>query len=159
MNTIRMRERLGLSPLAVAGLSLLAVPRIVAHDVGMDHQLAYSLMTFVPLAVWLGVVLWRRVPNPLATLTVIGVCYGVLLGVVHVALWNVSFGDSPPSLGGNLDGVLPAAVEAVVLRAFTVASSLVTGTAVGAALGVLAWLLARIVPGLGPGRPSREGVS
>ncbi|GAA1241938.1 hypothetical protein GCM10009676_28940 [Prauserella halophila] len=49
------------------------------------------------------------------TLSAVGAVYGIVLGVVHQALWHVAH-DEPPELGGNLAGALSPAVEAAVLR-------------------------------------------
>lgn len=136
----------------IVGLALLGVPRVIAHDLELVGSLANSLLVFVPIAIWLAVVLWRRVPNPFLTLLVIGLTYGVLLGVTHQVLWGQAFGGASPSLGGNLEGVFPASTEAVVLRVFAFLSSLLTGAGMGAALGAVGWLLARLVPGLRPRR-------
>jgi hypothetical protein len=146
----RLRRSLGMSVPAVVGLAVLAVPRVVAHDLGPVNPVVNSLLVFVPVAIWLVVVLWRRVPNAFLTLLAVGVVYGVLLGATHQILWVAAFDGDPPSLGGNLAGVLPAAVEGLVLRTFAFLSSLVTGTAVGAATGAVAWVIARVVPGLRP---------
>ncbi|MEU3269972.1 hypothetical protein ABZ639_03950 [Saccharomonospora sp. NPDC006951] len=144
------KETLGLSFGAMAGLALVGVPRVVAHDLALVGSAVNSVLVFVPLAVWLAVVLWRRVPNPFLTLTVIGVYYGVLLAVVHQILWTEAFEGDPPALGGNLAGALSGPMEALVLRGFAFLSSLGTGAAVGAATGLVAWLLAKAVPAFRP---------
>jgi hypothetical protein len=101
------------------------------------------LLVFVPLALWVGVVLRRRVPNPLLTLTVVGFAYAVMLAVVHQIFWGVAFGDMP-SLGGNLEGVLAPGVEAAVFRVSVFFSSLVTGTMVGVVTGAVALAIERL---------------
>ncbi|MEU6719581.1 hypothetical protein ABZ897_49675 [Nonomuraea sp. NPDC046802] len=145
-----MRARLGLSVWAVWGLALLGVPRVIAHDLRLVGPAVNALLVFVPIAIWAAVVLWKRVPNPFLTLLAVGAAYGVLLGVTHQVLWAESFDGDPPSLGGNLAGALPPAVEGLVLRAFSLVSSLVTGAGVGAAVGVVAWVVSKIVPGFRP---------
>lgn len=146
MATPRSRG-LGLPVWAIGLLALLAVPRVVAHDLNLVGPVVNGLLVFVPLVVWIVVALWRRVPNPLLTLLAVGVAYGVLLAVTHQVLWTQSFAGDPPRLGGNLEGVLFPAAEAVLLRGFAVVSSLFTGVLVGAATGAVAWLLSRL-PGL-----------
>ncbi|OLT01501.1 hypothetical protein BJF90_31660 [Pseudonocardia sp. CNS-004] len=146
----RIRRALGVSPVVVVGLALLGVPRVVAHDLDLVGPAVNALLVFVPIAVWIGFVLVRRVPHPFLTLLVVGVGYGVLLAVTHQLLWAVAFAGDPPGLGGNLAGVLPPAGEAVLVRVVAFGSSLVTGAFTGVATGAVAWLLARIVPGLGP---------
>ncbi|RNL87356.1 hypothetical protein [Halostreptopolyspora alba] len=141
----RIRRSLGLPPLAVCGLALLGVPRVLAHDLGLVGPVVNSLLVWIPVAVWLVVVLWLRVPNAFRTLLVTGVVYGVFLAVTHQVLWTRAF-DEPPSLGGTLDGVLAPAAESVLFRAVGFLNSVVTGALVGAVTGALGWLLARALP-------------
>lgn len=145
----RLRERLGLAPLTIVGLALLGAPRAIAHDLGPVAPLLNGLLVFVPPAVWVVFVLWRRVPSPLVTLTAVGAVYGVVLGAVHQALWHAAHTE-PPELGGNLAGALSPVFEAVVVRGAAVGSSLLTGVLTGVAAGAVAWLLARMVPGFRP---------
>lgn len=144
---LRRWRRLGMSPWLVVGLATLGVPRVIAHDLGPVGGLSNQLLVYVPIAIWLAVVLWRRVPNPFVTLLAIGGTYGILAGVTHQILWEAAF-DEPPRLGGNLAGQLSAAVEAVVLRVVAFLSSLITGIGVGAVTGLAGWLIAKFVPGL-----------
>lgn len=138
-------SRLGLSLPTVVGLALLAVPRVVTHDLGLvgPHSLPNALLALVPPAVWLAVVLWRRPPNPFLTLLAVGAVYGVLLAVGHQLMWDATWGGEPPALGGTLRGALDPTVEAGLLRGAAFASSLVTGTLVGALVGGAAWALER----------------
>jgi hypothetical protein len=139
-------KALGLSPIAILGLAALGVPRVIAHDLRLVGPAVNALLVFLPIAVWLAVVLWKRVPNPFLTLLAIGAAYGVLLGLTHQVLWSASFGDNQPSLGGNLAGALSPATEAVLLRTFAFGSSLLTGVGVGVATGAAGWLLSRLIP-------------
>lgn len=131
-------RRLGLSPAAIFALALLGVPRVVAHDLGPVGGVLNALLVFVPIAVWLGVVVWRQVPRPFLTLLVIGVTYGVLVGLTHQLLWPWAF-ESPPRLGGNLAGTLSSTEESTVLRLFAFGSSVLTGLGVGALVGLVGW--------------------
>lgn len=142
-NSVRTR-RLGLSPPAVWGLAVLGVPRVVAHDLDLVGPELNTVLVFAPPLVWLVVVLARRVPSPLATLSVIGLAYGVLLAVTHQLLWSHAFDGDAPTLGGNLAGTLSPVWEQVVVRGFACVSSLVTGLAVGAVTGVVAWALSSV---------------
>lgn len=130
--------RLGLPPLVIILLALLGVPRVVAHDLGPVGGVPNALLVFVPIAVWLGVVVWRQAPRPFPTLLVIGVTYGVFVGLTHQLLWPWAF-ESPPRLGGNLAGTLSPAAESMVLRLFAFGSSVLTGAGVGALVGVVGW--------------------
>ncbi|GAA3125308.1 hypothetical protein [Nonomuraea salmonea] len=137
-------KSLGLSPIAIAGLAALGVPRAVAHDLDLVGPVVNALLVFVPLVVWLVVVVVRRVPKPFLALLVVGGVYGVLLGVTHQVLWGASFGDEAPALGGNLAGALSPGAEGVLIRVFAFGSSLVTGLGVGAAVGAVAWVVASV---------------
>jgi hypothetical protein len=142
----RKRSALGLPVLALVALALLAVPRVVLHDVGIlqEGSLVNSLFVFVPPLVWIAVVVLNRVPNPFLTVLVIGAIYGVFLAVGHQMLWNISFPEGTPRLGGNLRDVAPATSEAVV-RSFAAVSSLFTGVIVGAISGLVAWGTSKVV--------------
>ncbi|WP_440105830.1 hypothetical protein [Streptosporangium sp. H16] len=147
------RPVLGLPVLAVIGLALLAVPRVVLHDLDVIHEGTFvnALFVFVPLVVWIAVALWRRVPNPFLTLLVVGLFYGVFLAAGHQLLWNSAFGGNPPTLGGNLSDLAPA-TQSAILRLFAAISSVFTGVIVGAITGLVAWGLGKVVPS-GPRTP------
>ncbi|WP_460663614.1 hypothetical protein [Kribbella swartbergensis] len=134
-------RRLGLSFPVIFLLALLAVPRVVAHDLDLVGPAVNAVLVFAPLAVWLAVAVAARVPNPIWTLTVVGLTYGVLLAIGHQVLWTWAI-DEEPRLGGNLADV-PESVQALIFRGFAVISSIVTGTLVGTAVGVVAWLINR----------------
>lgn len=153
MRAERIRRATGLSPWSVVGLAGLGAPRAVAHDLGPVDATVNAVLVFAPLALWLVVVLWRRVPNPLVTLITVGLAYGLVLGVVHQMLWTYAYDGDPPSLGGNLADRLPPIVEAAVIRGSALVSSVVTGALVGAAVGAVGWLLARVVPAPHSDRP------
>ncbi len=140
------RADLGLPFLAVVALALLAAPRVVLHDLGIIQEGTFvnSLFVFVPPLVWIGVVLWRRVPNPFLTLLVVGALYGVLLLLGHQILWNTAWEGNPPTLGGNLSDLAPGVQEGI-MRGFAGLSSLVTGVLVGAVSGLVAWAAAKLV--------------
>jgi hypothetical protein len=140
-----MHRKLGLSVSAIILLAAIAAIRVPLHDLGIvqEGSVAAGLLVFVPLAIWLVVVLQQRVPNPFLALTVVGVAYGVMLAVVHQLFW-AAFDGNPPSLGGNLEGVLDPGLEAVVFRVSAFFSSLATGTFLGAVVGAVAWAIERL---------------
>ncbi|PRB09810.1 hypothetical protein CQ042_18800 [Microbacterium sp. MYb62] len=126
------------------GLALLAVPRVVLHDLGLvqERTVVNAVLVFVPPLIWIGVVLVFRVRAPFLTLLVVGAFYGVFLALGHQLLWDIAWGDSPPRLGGNLAG-LDTTAQSLILRFFAVVSSLFTGVIVGAITGLLAWGLGK----------------
>lgn len=128
---------------AIIGLALLAVPRVILHDLGLvdERSLANLALVVGPVAVWIAVALLRRVPSPFLTLLVIGAWYGVFLALAHQLLWDAAFAGAPPRLGGALADLDPA-LGSAILRAFAAGSSLVTGLAVGAIGGLVAWAIA-----------------
>jgi hypothetical protein len=126
------RRPLGLPLLAVLGLALLAVPRVVLHDLGLltPGSVPNALLVFVPPAVWVLVAVLGRVPDPLRTLLAVGAGYGVFLALVHQLLWPA---DLPPE------------VDELLARGAAVLSSLVTGALTGLAAGAVAWVVGRAV--------------
>lgn len=141
-----MSLKLGLPPYLIILLAALAAPRIVTHDLGVVTEGGFinALLVFVPLLAWLTVALWWRIRYPVATLTAIGVAYGVMLAIGHQVLWDAAWDGEPPRLGGNLTGALNPAVESAVLRVAAVFTSILTGTLVGATVGILAWGIRRL---------------
>ena len=129
-------------PWTVVALAALGVPRIVAHDLGLAGHVTNAVLVFVPLAGWIGWVLWRRIA-PLPALLLVGAVYGVLLVITHQLLWTTAFAE-PPELGGNLAGRFSPAVQDLILRLASAGSGLLTGVLLGAVAGVVAWVLARI---------------
>lgn len=136
------RSALGLPVLALIGLALLGLPRVVLHDLDVitEGTFVNGLLVFIPPVIWIGVVLWRRAPNPFLTLLVVGAIYGVLLGVGHQVLWSTAFDGNSPQLGGNLADLDPS-LQAVIVRVFAAVSSVFTGVIVGVVTGVIAWSL------------------
>jgi hypothetical protein len=141
------RPALGFSWPVLIGLAGLAAPRVVLHDLGIVEEggVVNGLLVFVPPALWIAAVLWRRPARPFRTVVVIGALYGVFLAAGHQLLWTTAFGGDTPALGGALTGFDPATGEAL-LRTTAALSSLVTGTLVGVVAGAVALLLTRVVP-------------
>ena len=141
-----LRRKLGLSLPVIILLAAIAAIRVPIHDLGIapEGSVVARLLVFVPLAIWLIVVLRRRVPNLLLALTAVGVAYRVMLAVVHQLLWVAAYDGSPPRLGGSLEGVLSPSLEAVIFRTSAFLSSIVTGTILGAVVGAVAWAIERV---------------
>jgi hypothetical protein len=141
----RGSAKLGLPVPLIVALAAVAAVRAPLHDLGIVDEsgpLAAALV-LVPLVVWVATVLWWRSPRPLLALTSVGLTYGVMLVVTHQVLWTTVFRGDMPSLGGNLEGVLPPAAEALFLRAAAVPSGLLTGTLLGVLTGAVAWAIDR----------------
>ncbi len=137
----------------VLGLALLTVPRVVLHDLHVidEGTAVNSLLVFVPLVAWIGVVVALavrsrapRIPNPFGTLVFTGFVSGVLLVLVHQILWTQNLGASTPVLGGNLADLDPG-LQALVFRVSAVFSGLALGTFLGVVTGGAAWVLTRLV--------------
>lgn len=144
---------IGLPWAAVIGLALLAVPRVVLHDLDLVHEGTFVnlLLVVVPPILWIAVVLRARVRRPVTTILAVGGVYGVLLAITHQVLWNVGLDTATLQLGGNLAGLSPGARE-VVFRIAGAVSSLATGLAVGAVTGVVALGASAAARRSGPGR-------
>jgi hypothetical protein len=140
------RRGIGSSVPMVILLAAIAAIRVPLLDLGivLEGSAAAWLLVFVPLALWVGVVLRRRVQNALLTLTIVGFAYAVMLAVVHQLFWGAAFGGDSPSLGGNLEGVLAPGVEAAVFRVSAFFSSIVTGTMLGVVTGAVALAIERL---------------
>jgi hypothetical protein len=130
--------------LALLGLALLGIPRVVLHDLDLLHEGTALNLQFVaiPPLVWIAVVLWRRVDRPFGTLLLVGLLHGAMLVLTHQLLWSAAFDGAPPRLGGNLADLDPA-LQAVILRLAAVPSGLLTGAVLSALTGAVAWLLSR----------------
>ncbi|MFS0728215.1 hypothetical protein [Paenibacillus sp. 1P07SE] len=126
-------------------LAIIGVPRVIAHDLGWVEPGSFVnlLLVFVPPLIWIVVVLRSRTPRPFTALLTIGLLYGVMLGLMHQLLWSQAF-DTPPTLGGNLSN-LPPAAHAVITRGFAFLSSLSTGAVVGAITGIAGIVVHRLV--------------
>lgn len=142
---------LGLPGWQLAALSLLMAPRVVLHDLGLIPNVAVAaLLALVPAAVWVLVIARSRARSPILALLLVGLCYGLVLAVVHNLLWEQAYADMLPTLGGNLEGRLPAGVEQSVLRTAMSVSSLFTALVTGLICGLLAHAVRRAVPILRP---------
>lgn len=133
-------RKLGLPMIGIIALALLAVPRVVLHDLGVITEGTWvnAIFVFVPPLIWIAVMAWWRVSNPFLTLVAVGACYGVFLAIGHQLLWHTGTSGQPPRLGGNLAGIDPG-VQELIVRFFASVSSLVTGAVVGVIAGLLAW--------------------
>ncbi|GAB3178165.1 hypothetical protein GCM10027060_03810 [Nesterenkonia halophila] len=120
-------------------LALLAVPRVITHDLALvpPGSPLNALLAVLPPVIWVLVVLLRRAPRPLLSLLAVGAVYGVLLALGHQLLWEQAFDSGTPQLGGRLEN-LPPAAHAFITRGAAVISSLFTGVALGLVAGAVA---------------------
>lgn len=130
--------------MGIIGLALLGAPRVVLHDLDVIHEGTFVNMLFVviPLLVWFAVIYVKRVRTPFLTLLAVGMCYGILIALIHQMLWNVAL-DEAPQLGGNLEEMSAGAQE-VIIRSFSAVSGFITGTIVGAVVGLITWGIMKI---------------
>jgi hypothetical protein len=128
--------------IAIAVLAALTLPRVVAHDLRLIQidSPAYTVLAVAPLLVWLLVAVFRKTQRPFFDFLVLGLIYGLFLGLTHQVLWDASWAGNPPHMGGNLAGKLDPFVESLILRAFALGSSIVTGLVFGAAFGIVAFV-------------------
>lgn len=132
--------------IAIALLAALTLPRVVAHDLRLiviDSPL-YTALAVAPLIIWLLVAIFRRTQRPFFDFLVLGLAYGLFLGLTHQILWDASWAGDPPHMGGNLAGKLNPFVESLILRAFALGSSIVTGLVFGAAFGIVAFVAMKL---------------
>jgi hypothetical protein len=137
---------LDLPLLYIVVLALLTLPRVVAHDlrlIEIDGPL-YTALAIAPLLVWLLVAVFRKSKRPIVDFLVLGLAYGVFLGLTHQILWDASWAGDPPHIGGNLAGKLSPLAENLVLRAFSLGSSIATGIVLAPRSGLVAFLATRL---------------
>ncbi len=92
-------------------------------------------VTILIAAVWVGVVVIRRVPNPLLTLTAAGGAYGVFAILLQQVMWNVFLGEVPAEAPDSAPVLVVSWVAIVV-----------TNTLWGAVLGLVTTGLSRLLP-------------
>ncbi|GAA2043474.1 hypothetical protein GCM10009720_25450 [Yaniella flava] len=145
MNTTP-NQGLGLPWWAIIGLALLAVPRVVLHDLHLIDEGTWlnALFVWVPPIVWITVVVAKRIPRPFVALLSVGVVYGLLLAGGHLLFWDQAFPAGNPQLGGNLADIDPVA-QSLIFKTFATFSSGVTGTLVGVICGLIATGLSKLI--------------
>ncbi len=93
------------------------------------------VVTVLIAAIWLGVVLIWRVPNPLLTLAAAGAAYGVFTMVLQQIMWNLVLGEVP----AEAPDTAPILVTSWI-------AILVTNIIYGAFLGLVATVVDRLLP-------------
>ena len=93
------------------------------------------VVTVLIAAIWIGVVLIRRVPNPLLTLAAAGAAYGVFTIILQHTIWNLVLGEVPTE-----------APDSTPILVVSWVAILVTNTIYGAFLGLVATVADRLLP-------------
>lgn len=122
---------------ALLGLALLAVPRVILHDLHLIEEWAPLtwVLAILPVLIWSGAAVLVNSPRPFLTVLLIGLIFGVMLVATHQLMWESAFRGNPPSVGsGPLRDVIP--------RIAAVPSGLFTGVAIGAIGGLVAQVAA-----------------
>jgi hypothetical protein len=129
-----------ISLLAALGLVRPLLSITGAYD-SVGGPWAPVLTTIAIAAIWVGVVVITRSPNPLLTLTVAGGLYGVFAILLQQIMWNIVLGSVPENA--------PTSAPVLVISWISI---LVTNTIWGAFLGLLATVLGNLLPPRGPRR-------
>jgi hypothetical protein len=93
------------------------------------------VVTVLIAAIWIGVVLIWRVPNPLLTLAAVGTAYGVFAIFLQQIMWNVVLGEVPAE-----------APDTAPILVISWVAVLVVNTVYGAFLGLVATVVDRLLP-------------
>jgi hypothetical protein len=93
------------------------------------------VVTVLIAAIWIGVVLIWRVPNPLLTLAAAGAAYGVFTIVLQQTMWNLVLGEVPAE-----------APDSTPILVVSWVAILVTNTIYDAFLGLVATVVDRLLP-------------
>jgi hypothetical protein len=93
------------------------------------------VVTVLIAAIWIGMVVIRRVPNPLLTLAAAGAAYGVFAIVLQQIMWNLVLGEVPAEA--------PDSAPILVISWIAI---LAINTVYGAFLGLVATVLDRLLP-------------
>lgn len=148
----KINDYLGIPVITLLLLSLLGVPRVIAHDLSIveEGSLINSILVFAPIIIWIVYIVWKDVNKPFLSLLLIGFFYGIFLAIGHQILWSFSL-DVPIQFGGNLSD-LPQTTVNVIARIFAFFSSVITGTVVGAITGLVGSIVNFIKKSLVSGR-------
>lgn len=110
-----------------------------AYDEGL-RPWGPVVVTGLVAALWVGIVVVTRVPNPLLTLIAAGVSYGLLAILLQQILWHLFLGGAPEE-----------APSSVPVLALSWVSIVVTNAIWGAFLGLVALGLGRLTSRPAPG--------
>ena len=120
--------------LAAVGLVRPLLSVVGAYD-ALGGPLGPILVTVALAALWVGVVVTARAPNPLGTLTAAGTLYGLLAILLQQGIWNLFHGGAPEEA--------PSSAPVLVMSWISI---LVTNTVWGAFLGLIATGLGSLFP-------------
>ena len=105
-----------------------------AYDALGGGALGPLVVTAIVAVLWVGIVVIRRTPNPLATLTAAGTLYGVFAILLQQVIWNLFLGGAPAEA--------PSSAPVLVISWIAI---LLTNTVWGAFLGLIALGLRRLL--------------
>lgn len=118
-------------------LAAIAVPlALLTQILGERGPLTFWLLGLTPAVVWVAVARWRRITAPLMTLVVVGLGYGVILGILQ----NLTFNSVLADAGATYGGTAPVAVMVAARVAATLASVL-TDAVIGLITGLVTQFL------------------
>lgn len=135
MSMQRINNYLGVPLFTLIMLSLLGVPRVIAHDLSIieEGSLVNSILVFAPIIIWIMYTNLKNIKKTFLSLLLIGFFYGIFLAAVHQILWSTAL-DTPIQFGGNLSNLPQTAVN-LIARIFAFLSSVTTGIVIGAITG------------------------
>lgn len=117
----------------IVPLAALSIVRTLmhVHKIYDTYPQAEGAAWLVTAAVWLGVVIGRKMPNPFDTLFITGALSGVFSAIVQQAYWVRFWTDVP------IAETVPVEILSTPVRAMAVASTVILGAAWGAMLGFI----------------------
>ena len=137
---LRTGTRWGLvAILAALGLVRPLLSIAGAYDEGLGPW-GPVVVTALVAALWVGIVVVKRVPNPLLTLLAAGVSYGLLAILLQQTAWHLFLGAPPEEAPSSAPILVVSWVSIVVTNAIW-----------GAFLGLVALGLRRLTARRGPG--------
>ncbi len=136
LNRLASNLRWGLvTALAAVGLIRPLLSIAGAYEEFLGGAVGRAVVTILIAALWVGVVVIRRVPNPLLTLVVVGGMYGVFAILLQQIIWNFFLGGAPEGA--------PSSAPILVISWISI---IATNTIWGALLVLVAVGLRRLLP-------------
>lgn len=130
----------------VVVLVVIMLPRGILNDMNIvaEGTLGYYVLALTPFAVWLAVAVFRKTKKPMRDFTVLGVLYGVFLGLTHLMFWGISWSHHPPGIATTLADKVDPALGTLVAQGVTFSISLAIGLGAGLIYGLIAVVAMRL---------------